>query len=63
MPSIYRRSRLRAWLTSIAGQVDMALVAPNPAMVQVANDYIQQAGEGVTRLQADVAAANQALQH
>lgn len=55
--------RLRAWLTSIAGQVDMALVAPNPAMVQVANDYIQQAGEGVTRLQADVAAANQALQH
>ncbi|MGH9477215.1 MAG: glycosyl hydrolase [Terriglobales bacterium] len=53
--------RLRAWLTSIAGQVGMALVPPTPAMQQVADDYIQQAGASVTRLQADVTAANGAL--
>ncbi|MDE2050238.1 MAG: glycosyl hydrolase, partial [Gammaproteobacteria bacterium] len=32
--------RLRAWLTSIAGQVSMAFVPPTPAMVQVAEGYI-----------------------
>ena len=49
--------RLRAWLTSIAGQVGMAFVPPTESMVQVANDYIQQADAGVARLKADVAAA------
>ncbi|HZT73813.1 MAG TPA: hypothetical protein VE996_09200 [Terriglobales bacterium] len=53
--------RLRAWLTSIASQVDMALVPPTPAMVQVADDYIQQADAGVSRLQADLAAADKVL--
>ncbi|HEY7855458.1 MAG TPA: hypothetical protein VIC32_03360, partial [Terriglobales bacterium] len=51
--------RLRAWLTAIAGQVDMAFVPPTPAMIKVANDYIQQANAGVAKLQADIAAANQ----
>ncbi len=55
--------RLRSWLSAIASQVSMALVAPTPAMVQVADGYIQQAGAAVPRLQADVAAANQALKH
>ncbi len=53
--------RLRAWLTSIAGQVSMALVSPTPAMVQVADGYIHDAGAGVSRLQSDVAAANKVL--
>jgi photosystem II stability/assembly factor-like uncharacterized protein len=55
--------RLRAWLTSIASQVSMALVPPTPAMVQVANGYITDAGAGVSRLQSDVAAANKVLNH
>jgi photosystem II stability/assembly factor-like uncharacterized protein len=55
--------RLRAWLTSIAGQVNMALVPPTPAMVEVANGYINDAAAGVSRLQSDVAAANQVLSH
>ncbi|HXE31183.1 MAG TPA: hypothetical protein VN515_05230 [Terriglobales bacterium] len=54
--------RLRAWLTSIASQVGLAMVPPTPSMVQVADDYIQQAAAGVTRLQADVAAAHSARQ-
>ncbi len=49
--------RLRAWLTSIAGQVSMAFVPPTPAMVQVADGYISDAASGVSRLQSDVAAA------
>ena len=53
--------RLRAWLTSIAGQVSMAFVPPTPAMVQVADGYINDAAAGVSRLQADVAAANKVL--
>jgi photosystem II stability/assembly factor-like uncharacterized protein len=50
--------RLRAWLSAITGQVEMALVPPTPAMVQVANGYIREAGVGVARLQADLAAAH-----
>ncbi|MGB6877560.1 MAG: hypothetical protein WBD87_16165, partial [Candidatus Acidiferrales bacterium] len=55
--------RLRAWLTSIAGQVSMAFVPPTPAMVQVADGYIDDAGAGVSRLQSDVAVANKVLNH
>jgi photosystem II stability/assembly factor-like uncharacterized protein len=54
---------LRSWLTSIASQVSLALVPPTPAMVQVANGYIEDAGAGVSRLQADVAAAHEVLTH
>ncbi len=53
--------RLRAWLTSIASQVGMALVAPTPAMQQVAASYIAQAHAGVARLESDVASANAVL--
>jgi hypothetical protein len=49
--------RLRAWLSAITGQAEMALVPATPAMVQVANGYIRDAGVGVARLQADLAAA------
>ena len=52
---------LRSWLSSISGQISMALVAPTPAMVQVAHGYMKDADEGVSRLQADVAAANKVL--
>lgn len=55
--------RLRAWLTSIAGQVRMAFVPPTPAMVQVADGYINDAASGVSRLQSDVAAADKVLHH
>jgi photosystem II stability/assembly factor-like uncharacterized protein len=55
--------RLRAWLTLIAGQVSTAFVAPTPTMMQVADGYIADAAAGVSRLQADVAAANEALKH
>ncbi|HTU34300.1 MAG TPA: hypothetical protein VMF66_10900 [Candidatus Acidoferrum sp.] len=55
--------RLRSWLSAIEGQVSMALVPPTPAMVQVANGYIDDAGAGVSRLQSDVAAANKVLNH
>ena len=46
--------RLRAWLSAISGQVSMALVPPTPAMIQVADGYIQQAAAGVARLKADM---------
>jgi hypothetical protein len=49
--------RLRAWLSAITGQIEMALVPPTPAMVQVANGYISDAAAGVARLQADLAGA------
>jgi hypothetical protein len=55
--------RLRSWLTSIAGQVRMAFVPPTPAMVQVADGYINDAASGVSRLQSDVAAADKVLHH
>ncbi|MGH8169317.1 MAG: glycosyl hydrolase [Steroidobacteraceae bacterium] len=55
--------RLRAWLTSIAGQVSMAFVPPTPAMMEVANGYINDAAAGVARLQSDVAAANRVASH
>jgi photosystem II stability/assembly factor-like uncharacterized protein len=55
--------RLRSWLTSIAGQVRMAYVPPTPAMVQVAEGYINDAAAGASRLQSDVAAANKAMHH
>ncbi|MGH9466198.1 MAG: WD40/YVTN/BNR-like repeat-containing protein [Terriglobales bacterium] len=49
--------RLRGWLTSIASQVDLALVPPTPAMVEVANGYVQDAANGVALLKSDLAAA------
>lgn len=55
--------RLRAWLTSIASQVSTGLVPPTPAMVQVADGYINDAGAGASRLQSDVTAANKLLIH
>ena len=55
--------RLRAWLTSIASQVDTAFVAPTPAMQQVAAMYIDQAHTGVARLKSDVASAKAVLKH
>ncbi|MGH9736928.1 MAG: VPS10 domain-containing protein [Candidatus Acidiferrales bacterium] len=55
--------RLRAWLSAIEGQVSMAFVPPTPAMVQVADGYVDDAGAGVSRLQSDVAAANKVLNH
>ncbi|MFI4885074.1 MAG: WD40/YVTN/BNR-like repeat-containing protein [Steroidobacterales bacterium] len=55
--------RLRAWLTSIAGQVSMAFVAPTPAMVAVADGYINDAAAGVSRLQSDVTAAKRVTSH
>ncbi|HEV2388519.1 MAG TPA: hypothetical protein VGS20_14835, partial [Candidatus Acidoferrales bacterium] len=55
--------RLRAWLASIADQVGMAFAPPTPAMVQVADGYINDAAAGVSRLQSDVAAANNVLNH
>ena len=55
--------RLRSWLSSIFNQVGMALVAPTPSMVQVADGYIDEAATGVSRLKADVSAANQVLHH
>ena len=55
--------RLRSWLTSIASQIELALVPPTPAMVKVADGYIQDAEAGVSRLKSDVTAANQVLSH
>lgn len=52
---------LRSWLTSIATQVDLAFVPPTPSMVQVAGGYLQQEAAGVSRLQADLAAAHKVL--
>ena len=49
--------RLRPWLSAITGQLDMALVAPTPAMVQVANGYVRDASAGMTRLETDLVAA------
>jgi len=48
--------RLRSWLSAITNQVEQAYVAPTSAMVQVANGYIKDAGAGVARLEADIAA-------
>jgi len=53
--------RLRSWLSAISSQIGMALVPPTPAMVQVADGYIHDAGAGVSRLESDVAAANKLL--
>ena len=55
--------RLRSWLTSIAGQMSTAFVAPTPAMIAVAQGYIADATTGVARLQSDVAAADRMLPH
>jgi hypothetical protein len=43
--------------------VRMAFVPPTPAMVQVADGYINDAAAGASRLQSDVAAAHQAMNH
>ncbi|HVX38116.1 MAG TPA: hypothetical protein VHB25_00990 [Gemmatimonadaceae bacterium] len=53
--------RLRSWLSAITGQVDMAFVPPTPAMLQVANGYVVEAGAGVARLKADLAATRKPL--
>ncbi|MGH7669798.1 MAG: hypothetical protein ACRENQ_09930, partial [Gemmatimonadaceae bacterium] len=50
--------RLRSWRTAISTQVELAFVAPTPAMAQVANGYIHDAGTGVARLEADLTAAH-----
>jgi photosystem II stability/assembly factor-like uncharacterized protein len=49
--------RLRSWLTSIASQVGLALVAPTPSMVEVAGGYVHDAAAGVARLTKDIDAA------
>ena len=53
--------RLRAWLTSVAGQVSMAFVPPTPAMVEVADGYVSDAIAGASRLRSDIAAADGVL--
>ncbi|HEV2214838.1 MAG TPA: hypothetical protein VGR64_06075, partial [Terracidiphilus sp.] len=53
--------RLRSWLSAISSQISTALVPPTPAMVQVANGYINDTDAGVARLKSDVAAANKLL--
>ena len=55
--------RLRAWLTLIAGQISTGFVPPTPAMVTVADGYIDDAAAGVSRLQSDVADANKVVRH
>jgi photosystem II stability/assembly factor-like uncharacterized protein len=55
--------RLREWLSAIYNRVDYAYVRPTDEMTQVANGYIDEAGKGAARLQADVARANTALNH
>ncbi|HKK08981.1 MAG TPA: hypothetical protein VKA44_08860, partial [Gemmatimonadota bacterium] len=54
--------KLRSWLTSIASQIELALVPPTPAMVKVADGYIEDAGAGVASLKSDVEAAHEVLQ-
>ncbi|HEX7326607.1 MAG TPA: hypothetical protein VF292_14855 [Rhodanobacteraceae bacterium] len=53
--------RLRSWMTSIASQVGFALVAPTPAMQQVAKMYIDQANAASAKLKSDVANVNAGL--
>ncbi|MEO8748240.1 MAG: hypothetical protein ABI379_11390, partial [Rhodanobacter sp.] len=53
--------KLRGWLTSIADDIGMAFVPPNAAQSEVAKTYVDQAQQGVTRLQADIAQAQAAL--
>jgi photosystem II stability/assembly factor-like uncharacterized protein len=55
--------RLRSWLSSIYSEVSMAFVAPTPAMVQVAGEYLKATAAGVSRLKSDVATADSALHH
>ena len=61
--SLVYRDLLRSWLWRISMRVGMALAAPTPGMIGVADDYIQQADAGVARLQSDVAAANKLLKN
>lgn len=53
--------RLRAWLTSIAGDIAMAFVPPTPSQKQVAEMYIKQAHAGTSRLQSDISSAKAVL--
>lgn len=53
--------RLRSWLSAISNKVSLAFVAPTHEMTQVANEYIGNEHDGVTRLNADIARANAAL--
>ncbi|MGH9518287.1 MAG: hypothetical protein ACRD2D_01510, partial [Terriglobales bacterium] len=48
---------LRSWLWRISNRIDSSFLPPTSGMVQVANEYIQQADAGVARLAADLAAA------
>ena len=53
--------RLREWLSAIYSRVDYAYVRPTPEMTQVANEYIDEANRGVSRLQSDVSQADGVL--
>ncbi len=55
--------RLREWLSAIYNRVDYAYVRPTDEMTQVANGYIDEERQGVTRLQSDVARAKAVLKH
>jgi photosystem II stability/assembly factor-like uncharacterized protein len=54
-------TRLHSWMTQISSRIGQAFVAPTPSKVEIAKMYMHQASEAVTRLDADVAAANAAL--
>ncbi|MGH8279726.1 MAG: hypothetical protein ACRETQ_09220, partial [Gammaproteobacteria bacterium] len=53
--------RLHFWLVSTAEQVGLAFVAPTPAMVQVADEYIAEERSGVAGLKADLMRAHAVL--
>ena len=55
--------RLREWLSAIYNRVDYAYVRPTAEMTQVANGYIDDAHNGVARLQSDVAQTSAVLKH
>ncbi|MGH8279902.1 MAG: WD40/YVTN/BNR-like repeat-containing protein [Gammaproteobacteria bacterium] len=55
--------RLLAWLSAIYSRVGTAFVAPSPAMVQVADEYLNDERKGVARLKSDIERANAALRH
>lgn len=53
--------KLRSWLTSIAGDISLAFVPPSAAQTEVANMYVSQEKQGVSRLQADISQAQAVL--
>jgi photosystem II stability/assembly factor-like uncharacterized protein len=54
-------AKLRSWLTSIASDVGLAFVPPSAAQTEVAKMYVDQAQQGVSRLQADISQAQASL--